>query len=223
MKEQKISRHSTLLRLWHRMLGDPAAAYRRGIKRLVPLIYRIRYIGFDEHIPAKGPALLICNHVTYMDGLVIDSAVGRPVRFIIDSEIYKISGVHYFMEMGGAIPISPTRESVEAALEQVSLALQNGELVCIFPEGQLTYTGNLGRFKFGIEWMLKDNPVPVVPLVLKGLWGSILSRKYRRSTWRWFPRRFRRKVTIACGAPIAPEDATISHLQRTLMQLKNGV
>lgn len=206
----------------HRFMGDPIDFYRKGVKLLLPIIYKIKYIGFDN-IPASGPALLICNHVSFMDGVIIDSAIKRRVRYIMDANILKAPGVSYFMGIYGAIPILPNRPAVERALQEVSKALKNGELVCIFPEGQITYTGNMSRFRFGIEWMLKNDPVPVVPIALKGMWGSIFSRKYRRSRIRYFPRSFRRKVTIACGKPIHPEEAKVSNLQRTLMTLKNSV
>lgn len=211
-----------IVNIVHRLLGDPVDFYRRGVKILIPLLYKIKYHGF-ENIPETGPAILICNHVSYMDGLIIDSACKRKVRFIIDENIYNVPGVKYFMGLYGAIPIQPNRKSVERALGDVSRALKNGDLVCIFPEGQLTYTGNMSRFRFGIEWMIKNDPVPIVPIALKGLWGSIFSRKYRRSRFRWFPRSFRRRVALSCGKPIYPNEAKVSLLQRRIMHLKNDI
>lgn len=206
----------------HKMMGDPVKFYRRGVKILIPIIYRFKKYDFDN-IPEKGPAILICNHVSYMDGLIIDASLKRPCRYIIDKHIFSVGPVKYFLGMYGAIPILPNRQSVEEALEKVSEYLRNGEIVCIFPEGQLTYTGNMSRFRFGVEWILKNDPVPVVPLAVKGLWGSILSRKYRRSKWKAFPRSFRRKIQIKCGKPIDPEEAKISNLQRVIMELKNSI
>ncbi len=203
-------------------MEDPEPYYRAGARRLVHILYRLRYIGFEK-IPATGPAILICNHVTYVDGLIIHAAIPRKVRFVIDERIYNVPAVKYFMEMDKAIPISPNKESVTRALDMVSQALREGDLVCIFPEGQLTYTGNMTRIRFGIEWMVARDPVPVYPMALKGLWGSVLSRKYRKSRLRWLPRKFRRKVTLICGDPILPGDARISHLQRIVMYLKNSV
>ena len=113
--------------------------------------------------------------------------------------------VHYFMKIGRAIPVQPKKHSVEAMLDAISEGLEAGDLICIFPEGQLTYTGNLGRFKPGIEWILHRDPVPVYPIALKGLWGSIFSRKYRKSKWRWLPRNpFSRNIRAICGAPYRP-------------------
>ncbi len=196
--------------------------YRAGAKVLLYTIYRMEYRGFDN-VPEEGAAILIANHVSYMDGMVIDAALERPVRFVIDEHIYNTPFVHHFMSRYKAIPILPERNSVKKALEQISEALDNGELVFIFPEGTMTYTGNMMRFRFGIEWMLKNNQVPVIPIAIKGLWGSILSRKYRKSIFRWIPRSFRRKVIVVCGKPIDPENAQINHLQRVVMHLKNSI
>lgn len=211
------------LRFFHKWMGDPVTFYRRGNRILVQLLYRVSFRDTERFIPKEGAAILICNHVSYMDGLLIDAVCPRPVRFVIDARIYETPFVHYFMSMYGAIPILPNRQSVEKALAQVSEALSCGELVCIFPEGQLTYTGNMSRFRFGVEWMLKSNQVQIVPLAIKGMWGSMLSRKYRRSKFRWLPRTIRRKVIVAAGEPIAPAMAKISYLQRRVMALKNSL
>lgn len=200
----------------------PVGFYRLGVKLLVRVLYRARFVGFDA-IPKQGGAILVCNHVSYVDGLILDAALDRPIRFVIDDDIYRVPGVHYFMSLYKAIPIAPNRESVQQALDIVSEALDAGELICIFPEGSLTYTGNMTRFKFGVEWMIKRNPVPVIPIALRGLWGSILSRKYIKAKWPFLPRSFRRKVTAVCGTPIPPELAHINRLQREVMRLKNSV
>jgi len=123
------------------------------------------------------------------------------------------------MKMDRAIAIKPNRESVKKALEKASEALQNGEVIAIFPEGQITYSGYMSRFKLGIEWIVKNDKVPVVPIVLVGLWGSIFSRKYIGKWHRYFPKNIRRTVKAVCGKPIPPEQATINNLQKTLMKM----
>lgn len=201
-------------------MPDLTEFYRRGAKALVYLIYRPKYFGF-ERIPETGPAVLIANHVSYVDGLIIHAGINRPVHYVIDKEIYELPGVNYFMRLNGSIPIAPKRESVEAALDQISEYLKKGELVCIFPEGRLTYTGSLGRFKPGIEFIIKRDPVPVYPIALNGLWGSVFSRKYLKARFRWLPRSLRRReIHAICGEPIQPENITINHLQEVVLKLK---
>jgi 1-acyl-sn-glycerol-3-phosphate acyltransferase len=199
---------------------DPRPLYTAIIHTLVRLLYRIDYKGM-RHIPKTGGAILICNHVSYMDGLIINAGAGRPVRYIIDEDIYNLPGVHYFMQLNNAVPIAPRRESVERALDVVAEGLRRGDLFCIFPEGQITYTGNLTRFRFGIEWMLKRVPVPVIPMALSGLWGSVFSRKGRGSILRFIPRSFRRHVTLRCGKPMDGTQINVSHMQHVIMQLMN--
>jgi len=194
--------------------------YRTMARWLIKIIYRTKFVGFDK-IPEHGPVLLIANHVAYTDGVVIQAACKRPVRFIIDEYIYKTPGIHYFMCLNRAIPILPKKESVKHALDEVSKGLENGDVICIFPEGQLTYTGNLGRFKPGIEWMIERDPVPIYPIALKGLWNSVLSRKYLKSKWRFIPKAFRLEVTAICGDVIHPKDVRVNYLQRVILDLKN--
>jgi 1-acyl-sn-glycerol-3-phosphate acyltransferase len=194
--------------------------YRKGARALARFIYNPKYYGF-ERIPETGPAVLIANHVSYVDGLVIFAGLKRPVHYVIDKSIYELPGVNYFMRLNGSIPIAPKREVVEAALDQISEYLKQGELVCIFPEGRLTYTGSLGRFKPGIEFIIKRDPVPVYPIALNGLWGSVFSRKYLRSRFRWFPRSFRRRdIRAICGEPIQPDDVNVNRLQEIVLKLK---
>lgn len=198
---------------------NPEPFYRMVVKWFIKLIYRPHYIGFDQ-IPKTGGGLIIANHVSYMDGLIIAAGCDRPMRFVIDDYIYRQPMVHYFMQCNRAIPILPTRDSVSAALDEISAALREGDLVCIFPEGQLTYTGSLGRFKPGIEYIIRRDKVPVYPIALKGLWGSIFSRKYLKAHFRFIPRSWSRQVTAICGAPVPPENVNVNHLQETVLRLK---
>ncbi len=202
---------------------DPAPLYSSIAHRITRFIYRPTYIGF-ENIPKTGPAILIANHVSYVDGPIIDAGCSRAVRYIIDEEIYNLPGVHYLMKLDRAIPIAPNRKSVQAALDAVSEGLRNGDVICIFPEGYLTFTGSLGRFRPGIEWMIKRDPVPVVPLALSGLWGSVFSRKYMKSPLRWLPRKWLRgKIVVKCGAVIPPQQVSINYLQEAILRLKYSI
>lgn len=197
-----------------------APCYRKIAHGLTKFVYKPRYIGF-EHIPETGPAILISNHVSYVDGPIIDAGCKRNVRYIIDEDIYNTPGVHYLMSLNKAIPISPNRKSVERAFTLISEALREGELVCIFPEGFLTFTGGLGRFRHGIERMVERDPVPVIPIALAGLWGSIFSRCDLKSPFRWIPKRWLRgKVVALCGPALKPEDVNVNYLQDVVMKLK---
>jgi 1-acyl-sn-glycerol-3-phosphate acyltransferase len=191
--------------------------YRLGTRVIARLVWHPRVIGFDK-LPKTGPALIVCNHVSYVDGFLMYASSKRPIRFLIDGDILNLPGVHYFMTLAKAISILPTRDSVTQALAEVSQALREGDLVCVFPEGTLSRTGSLGRFRPGIEWMVKRDPVPVYPIAINGLWGSVFSRKYHR--FRWWPRHLRAKITLICGDPIAPEQATVNRLQREVLRMK---
>lgn len=198
---------------------DPAPIYRSIAHKLTKFVYRPHYIGF-ENIPETGPAVLISNHVSYVDGPIIDAGCKRPVRYVIDEAIYNSPGVHYIMSLANAIPISPNRKSVEAAFDAISEGLRNGELICIFPEGFLTFTGGLGRFRPGIEWIIRRDPVPVIPIALSGLWGSVFSRKFRNSWKRLIPRDPRQPLVAKCGPAIDPRKVNVNYLQDVVLKLK---
>ncbi len=188
--------------------------------RVTRFVYRPRYIGF-ENIPATGAVVLISNHVSYVDGPIIDAGCKRAVRYIIDEDIYNLPGVHFLMSLDRAIPIAPNRKAVEKAFNDISDGLKAGDAICIFPEGFLTFTGGLGRFKPGIEWIIKRDSVPVIPIALSGLWGSVFSRKDLKSPLRWLPKRWLRgKITAICGPAIPPEKISVNYLQEAVLRLK---
>lgn len=197
----------------------PEPFYRFCAHSVARLIWRPYYFGF-ENIPLTGGALLVSNHVSYADGVIINAAVKRNVRYVIDEDIYNLLPVRHIMKHNRAIPIAPNRASVERALDEISAGLQAGDLICIFPEGVLTYTGSLGRFKPGVEHIIRRDPVPVYPIALHGLWGSVFSRKHLGSWKRFIPRRFGQKTLVMCGEPILPEQVTINYLQEVVLKLK---
>ncbi len=193
--------------------------YRLWGTRLIHLIYNPDFTGFDK-LPESGPVVLASNHVSYVDGLIIAAACKRPVRFVIYEPIYNMPVIHHFMQVNRAIPIRPTKQSVTHALAMIREALDAGDMVCIFPEGQLTYTGGLSRFKPGIEHIIRQNPVPVYPVALTGLWGSLFSRKFLGSWKRFVPRNPRHSLHVTCGEPLMPENVTVNRLQSAVLRLK---
>lgn len=146
---------------------------------VVQALYKIRIHG-THHIPAKGACLIVANHVSFIDWLLIMMAARRPVRFVIYHTFMKMPVLNLFLKMGKAIPIAEAKvnpQLLEEAMNTISEHLRRGEIVCIFPEGQLTLDGRLSSFKPGIERILKRDPVPVVPIIIKGLWHSFFSLK----------------------------------------------
>jgi 1-acyl-sn-glycerol-3-phosphate acyltransferase len=188
---------------------------------LVHVMYRVRRSG-TERLPDDGAAVLVCNHVSFVDALVITSVCRRPIRFVMDHHIFKIPVLSFIFRTARAIPIAPAKEDAalkERAFDDVAAALAAGDLVCIFPEGRLTSDGDLSPFRPGIERIVARTPVPVFPLALRGLWGSFFSRDGGPAMRRW-PRRFRARIELACGAPLAPDDATVERLEAQVLALR---
>lgn len=145
---------------------------------LTRLVYRFRVRG-EEHIPVQGAAILVCNHVSYVDAMLLMAASPRPIRFIMDHRIFATPVLGWMFRLAKAIPIAPQREDPQAYEQAFATArqvLDEGDLLCIFPEGAITRDGNLGEFKGGVMKILQTHPVPVVPLALINLWGSFFSR-----------------------------------------------
>ncbi|GIX31781.1 MAG: hypothetical protein KatS3mg124_2253 [Porticoccaceae bacterium] len=192
----------------------PEFAARLLIWLLVRALYRVRVVGL-EHIPARGAALLVCNHVSYVDGLIVAGAIPRPVRFVMARSVWRHPLLHGLFRLAGAIPICPKGEdpSIYAAgMAAIRQALERGELVCVFPEGRLTPDGELGPFRPGILKMLSLVPVPVVPMALSGLWASLFSL----GPWRLG----RGPVVLSIGRPVPPEEVRLEALRATVEALR---
>jgi len=188
---------------------------------LVNFIYRLDRRGI-ENIPERGPALLICNHVSYADAIVISAGCSRPIRFIMESSIFKIPVLSTIFRGMKAIPVAPAKQDpvvYERAFEIVAEELQRGNLVCIFPEGRLTPDGEVQEFRAGMLRILKETPVPVIPMALSGLWNSMFSRKYK-AVWKRRPRRFLPKITLNVGEPVPPEDVQLDTLRSKVIELR---
>lgn len=193
------------------------------IRTLVHAMYR--YGKRELHrVPEQGPALLVCNHVSFVDAFIVAAAFKRPVRFIMDHRIYSHPMINWIFRIGQVIPIAPKRDDaalMESAFERTAAALRRGELVCIFPEGKITWDGELNPFRPGVERIVAETPVPVVPIALRGLWGSFFSRRGGPAMRRW-PRRWWSKIELRAGRPVAAKEASATRLQDAVAQLRGG-
>jgi hypothetical protein len=189
---------------------------------LVHSIYRIRTSG-TSHIPERGAALIVCNHVSYVDALLLMAISPRPIRFVMDVTIFRTPVMSWLFRQARAIPIASAKVDaavMERAFELVHQALCDGQLVCIFPEGRLTDNGELYPFRPGLTRVLERDPVPVVPVALRGLWGSAFSRapgapRVIRAVGRLFSR-----LSIDVGAALDPVVATPALLQQQVAALR---
>jgi acyl-[acyl-carrier-protein]-phospholipid O-acyltransferase/long-chain-fatty-acid--[acyl-carrier-protein] ligase len=185
---------------------------------LTHTIYRIRIVGQDN-VPLHGPALLICNHMSFMDGLLVGGCVQRFIRFLIYKPIYKHKALNWFMHLMKAIPVEAgNRKVVLESLDRAREQLRQGHVVCIFAEGAISRTGNLLPFKRGFEKIMQglDN-VPVIPVHLDRLWGSIFSFENGRFFWKW-PKRVPYPVTVSFGTPL-PSSVTAERVRQTIAEL----
>lgn len=189
---------------------------------LVHSVYRLEKKDV-ERIPEEGPALIICNHVSFVDALIIMAACRRPIRFVMDHHIFRWPVLSFVFRSTRAIPIAPAKEDpalMEKAFDEVSAALAAGELVGIFPEGKITGDGELSAFRPGIVRILERNPVPVVPMALTGLWGSVFSRHDGEALRRFWKARPFRKIAVAVGAAVYPGDALPEALRDEVLRLR---
>ena len=188
---------------------------------LIHTVYRVRKEGL-ENVPEEGGCIIVANHVSYVDAIVIAACVRRPIRFIMDHRIFRVPLLNWVFRTMQAIPVASAREDPalkEAAFAEAAKALRAGEVVGIFPEGSLTADGEMARFRPGIERMVQESPVPVVPIALRGLWGSLFSRSHEgRAFRRWlgmFPR-----IALIVAPPVPPASATPDALHAQVLALR---
>ena len=190
---------------------------------LASTIYKISYKG-RSNFPSKGPAILIANHVTFVDWLILSAAYKRPITFVMDHQIYKNPFIGKFLKLGKAIPIASEKENIEIkklAYEKVSESLLKDDIICIFPEGKLSSNGGIDDFKPGILKILEKNPVPVVPIGLNGLWESIFARNpYNTSFLARLLRLERTEIYVNIGKPISPDTDLVAMKNEILSLLK---
>jgi 1-acyl-sn-glycerol-3-phosphate acyltransferase len=185
------------------------------------LVYRFKVRG-DEHIPTSGAAILVCNHVSFVDAVLLMAASPRPIAFIMDHRIFQIPVLGWLFKLGKAIPIAPQREDpvvYEQAFARARKVLEEGDLVCIFPEGAITKNGELGEFKGGVMKLLETHPVPVVPMALQNLWGSFFSRVEGNAMTRPFRRGLFSPVGLVAGSPVAASAVTPEGLRTRVAEL----
>ena len=188
---------------------------------IISIIYRLRIKGLDN-IPVSGPAIVVCNHVSYMDPIILAGSVRRPMRFVMWYKIFQIPILNFIFRTMKAIPIAGAREDreiMDAAFEKVDAELAAGNVVCIFPEGAITRDGEISRFRPGIEKILKRRPVPVVPASLGRLWGSWLSRR-QDGGLRKIPGRLFARVEVTFGQPLQASEVTAERLELLVRTLR---
>ncbi len=182
-------------------------------------MYRVRHKNLNN-LPQRGGTLLVCNHVSYMDALLLAGACPRPIRFLMDKDIYNLPVINAFCRACKAIPVDANdRKSVRTAFAQVATYLENGDIVCVFPEGHLTQDGEIAPFMRGIDLIIKRSNVQVIPVALQGLWGSYFSRAGGHALLKC-PTRFWSKVTIVAGNCVPSEETNSQLLRQQVMTLR---
>ena len=200
---------------------------------LVRVLYRLRAHGIEEHVPDEGPAVIVCNHVSYMDALILAASIPRPVRFVMYYRIFDIPVMSWIFHTAKAIPIAGAREDpalMQRAFDEIDATLAEGELVCIFPEGALTRDGAIAPFKSGVEKILEraaaaGRPVPVAPMALRGMWASMWSRRGDRADSGLLarmrvPRRFRAQVEVVAGPSLPGDGISAETLEAAVRRLR---
>ena len=191
-------------------------------------LYRLELHGIEQHVPDEGAGLIVCNHVSYMDALILSATIPRPVRFVMYWKIFDIPVMRWIFRNARAIPIAGARENPELmqrAFDAIDAALAEGELVGIFPEGALTSDGEIAAFKSGVEKILaraaaRGQVVPVVPMALRGMWDSMWSRRDSRLGRMRVPRRFRARIAVAAEAPVLDPAVTAGTLEAKVRALR---
>jgi 1-acyl-sn-glycerol-3-phosphate acyltransferase len=188
---------------------------------LINIFYRVQTTGL-ENIPESGPAVVVCNHVSFMDPILLGGSIRRPMRFVMYYKIFQLPLLRFFFRHAKAIPIASAREDerlMNDAFDQVDKELEAGNIVCIFPEGAITRDGEVQRFRPGIEKIIARRAVPVIPVALGRLWGSWFSRR-KGGGIRKLPGRLFARVPVNIGEPVAAGEVTAAKLELLVRTLR---
>ena len=187
---------------------------------LIHTIYRVRVTGLD-HLPDEGPVIVVSNHVSFVDPLILGGMIRRPVNFVMYHRIYNIPLLRFIFKTGKAIPVagrSENPEILEAAYQRMHEVLAAGDVLGIFPEGRISEDGEIQPFKSGIEKVVSEQAVPVVPIALCNLWGSLFSRRdplHKRRPYKLWAR-----IEMRIGEPIPPGEVSAARLEEEIRRLR---
>jgi acyl-[acyl-carrier-protein]-phospholipid O-acyltransferase/long-chain-fatty-acid--[acyl-carrier-protein] ligase len=199
------------------LLFVPAATARALVWLITRFMYRVKVKGL-EHVPEKGGAVFVCNHVSWIDGVLLILAFPRQIRMFAYHTFVDKWWNRWITKEMGTIKVSDSRKSIVHAIREARDGLGSGDLVCVFPEGRITRTGRINEFQPGFLSVRGDLDVPVIPIRLHGLWGSLFSFERGRFFWKWPKRLFRYRVNIIIGEPI--QDPTdVSAVRRAVEEL----
>lgn len=191
---------------------------------VINVFYRIRPSGL-ENIPQHGAAIVVCNHVSFIDPIILGGSVTRPMRFVMYYKIFRIPLLRFIFKTAKAIPIASAKEDsqlMQEAFDKVDAELAAGHIVCIFPEGGITKDGEIQRFRRGIETIIARRPVPVIPAALGRLWGSWFSRR-KGGGVRRIPGRLFARVPVVFGTAVAPADVSAEKLELLVRTLRGDL
>lgn len=186
----------------------------------VNTIYRLRVKGTDN-LPDKGGVIYACNHVSYVDVLIMTAVSRRPIRFFMHHTLFETPILSTISKLAKAIPVASAKENPEVkeqAFEQAKQALADGDIIGIFPEGSITRDGELGEFKRGVENLAQSAQARVVPMAINGLWGSFFSREQGTAMTGW-PKKLWAKIKLNIGDPIEPEQASADYVRQQVEKL----
>ncbi len=202
----------------------PEFMLRFAVWTLSVAVYRLRVTG-HEHVPKDAACVLVGNHVSFIDWFVLSAAIKRPMRFVMHKDFVNLPVMRFLFRQARVIPIASAKEDpvmLEAAMAQIAAELRDGQVVCIFPEGQITRTGDLNPFRPGIERIVAAVPVPVVPFAIRGLWGSYFSRVDGSAMKRPFRRGMLSRIEVVLTDAVAPEAVSAAGLEATVRALVDG-
>jgi 1-acyl-sn-glycerol-3-phosphate acyltransferase len=188
---------------------------------LIHSIYHVKTNGLEK-IPEKSAAVLVCNHVSFVDALIIAGCIRRPVRFVMHYKFFNMPVLNFIFRTARAIPIAGKFENemlLKKAFDDIDKALADGDLVCVFPEGKLTTDGEMNGFKTGVEEIINRRAVPVIPMALQGLWGSVFSR-YRSNIFKRLFKGMKSSIGLIVGKEVNAQDISAELLEQKVKYLR---